>query len=164
MILDTYFDSIAQPVLQDEQYQSLKKYIAHSDFTVYDHSLMVAERAYIYAKNKHLQLDYASLIRGALLHDFYLYDWHKSHKGHRLHGFRHPAWALHNANLRFELNDKEKNIIFSHMWPLTLFQIPHSKEAWLVCHFDTKQANIETFSCKKDVKLPVLLYPEKVGS
>jgi uncharacterized protein len=71
---------------------------------------------------------------------------------------------LHNANLRFELNDKEKNIIFSHMWPLTLFQIPHSKEAWLVCHFDTKQANIETFSCKKDVKLPVLLYPEKVGS
>src|SRR5574344_2137256 len=153
MLIDEEFDAYASPLLSQAEYQTMKNYRAHGQVSVYDHSLFVAERSYLYGKKHHLDLDYKSLIRGALLHDFYLYDWHKSHKGHRLHGFRHPAWALHNANLRFDLNEKEKNIIFSHMWPLTFFQFPHSKEAWLVCHFDTQQAKLETFGHKKDVKL-----------
>ncbi len=157
MIIDEYFDSIAKPILEDEKYKQLEALVAHSDFSVYDHSLYVAIRSYVYAKNKGLDLDYSSLIRGALLHDYYLYDWHKPHKGHRLHGFRHPYFALHNAKRDFVLNDKEKNIIKSHMWPLTLFTFPTSKEAWIVMHQDTVEAFYETKSCKNKLILPKLV-------
>jgi uncharacterized protein len=148
--MDEEFLALAKPILLDPEYQTLKGYIAHSDFTVYDHSLLVAERSFLYAKKKHLVLDYSSLVRGALLHDYYLYDWHKSHKGHRLHGFRHPAWGLHNAMLRYDLNPVERNIIRSHMFPLTFCHWPHFREAWIVFHFDHVEAWHETFTKKKD--------------
>jgi uncharacterized protein len=143
MIIDSYFDSVIQEFTLDEEYQTLNNYFAHGSISVYSHSLFVAERSYLYAKKKNLDLDYRSLIRGAMLHDFYLYDWHKKHKGHRLHGFRHPAWALHNALLRFPLNLKERNIIRSHMFPLTLLHPPLSKEARIVCHMDHYEARVE---------------------
>jgi uncharacterized protein len=150
MIVDPVFDEIARPILFDEEYLTLRHYVAHSDFTVYDHSLLVAERSYLYAKGKGWDLNWKDLIRGALLHDYYLYDWHLSHKGHRFHGFRHPAWSLHNAMIRYRLTPKEKNIILSHMFPLTFYRFPHSREAWLVCHFDSLEAWHETFSRRED--------------
>ena len=36
-----------------------------------------------------IKINEKSLIRGALLHDYFLYDWHKSDQGHRLHAFFH---------------------------------------------------------------------------
>lgn len=143
MYLNEEFDSIAAPILEAEEYQSLKIYKAHGQVSVYDHSLFVAERSYLFAKKRNLDLDYGSLIRGALLHDYYLYDWHKKHKGHRLHGFRHPAWALHNALLAYDLNKVERDIIRSHMFPLTFLHWPHSKEAWVVSKMDHKEARAE---------------------
>jgi uncharacterized protein len=143
MLVDEEFDAVALPIVQDEEYQTLHRYMAHGSISVFDHSLLVAERAYLYAKKKHLALDYKALIRGALLHDYYLYDWHKSHKGHRLHGYRHPSWALHNALLRYDLSPKEKNIIRSHMFPLTVFHFPRSPEARIVAKMDHKEARIE---------------------
>jgi uncharacterized protein len=152
--VDAYFYEVADPILNNEEYQTLKTFVAHADFSVYSHSIAVAMLSYQYGKNHHLDLDYRSLIRGALLHDYYLYDWHKSHKGHRLHGFRHPAWSLHNAALKYNLNKIECNIIRSHMWPLTFFHFPHSKEAWIVSKMDHKEAWYETKH-----KKPSLLWP-----
>jgi uncharacterized protein len=152
MLLDSEFDRLAEPIVSQSEYQTLKNYRAHGQVSVYDHSLFVAERAYLYAKKRHLDLDYASLVRGALLHDYYLYDWHKKHKGHRLHGFRHPAWALHNALLVYDLNAKEKNIIRSHMFPLTFLHWPHSLEARIVAKMDHKEARAEFH----EQKIPVL--------
>src|SRR5574344_1549670 len=154
MLIDEEFDAYASPLLSQAEYQTMKNYRAHGQVSVYDHSLFVAERSYLYGKKHHLDLDYKSLVRGALLHDYYLYDWHKSHKGHRLHGFRHPAWSLHNAALRYHLNKIECNIIRSHMWPLTFFHFPHSKEAWIVSKMDHKEAWYETKH-----KKPSLLWP-----
>jgi uncharacterized protein len=94
-------------------------------------------------KSRRSDIDYKALIRGALLHDYYLYDWHKSHKGHRLHGYRHPSWALHNALLRYDLSPKERNIIRSHMFPLTIFHFPRSPEARIVAKMDHKEARVE---------------------
>ena len=82
----------------------MKKYVAHGHYSVYDHCFRVALFAYSYAKCKGIKVDYWSLIRGSMLHDYYLYDWHHTHEGHRLHGFRHPYFALHNAKKRFTLN------------------------------------------------------------
>ena len=143
ILLSREFHEISSPILLDEEYQKLKKFTAHGHYSVYDHSLRVALFAYSYAKEKNLQIDYSSLIRGCLLHDFYLYDWHHAHEGHSFHGFRHPYFALRNAKERFSLNNKEKNMIVSHMFPLTFWTIPLSKEAWILTYSDKVCANAE---------------------
>ena len=91
--------------------------------------------------NKELNLgcDEKKLVRGALLHDYFLYDWHKREKRNihpKLHGFYHPFIALNNAEKEYELSDKEKDIICKHMWPLTLWKLPLYRESWLVCFTD----------------------------
>ena len=62
-----------------------------------------------------------------------------------MHGFTHPSIALNNANAAFSLDDKVKNIIVSHMWPVTLFDLPASKEAWIVTFADKICAFEESF-------------------
>ena len=79
-----------------------------------------------------LRINRTSLVRGALLHDFFLYDWHEKNAGHPFHGWTHPATALYNARRRFPLNYREQNIIRSHMWPFTLRKLPRCREAVLV--------------------------------
>ena len=72
-----------------------------------------------------------------LLHDFYLYDWHDDDGGsHRLHGFTHPEQARQNAVEIFDIDEKEQEIIRTHMLPLTLNAIPKSREAAIVCLAD----------------------------
>ena len=75
------------------------------------------------------------LVRGALLHDYFLYDWHVKDKTHRLHGFFHPGTALANAQKEYVLSKREKNIILRHMWPLTPCP-PACREAWIVTAAD----------------------------
>ena len=53
------------------------------------------------AQRLRLRVDMESLIRGALLHDYFLYDWHDGEKEHNLHGFRHAERALRNAERIF---------------------------------------------------------------
>ena len=91
-----------------------------------------------------LHADVTSLVRGAFLHDFYLYDWHDSTQHQKGHGFHHPALALRNAERCFSLNDIERNIIISHMWPLTLRSIPKCREAVIVCIVDKWCSTEET--------------------
>lgn len=147
--VDAYFQKISQEILDSEIFQSEKRYLAHSNISVYEHSYNVAKRAYRLAKKKNLDIDYRSLIRGALLHDFYLYDWHKKGEGHRLHGFRHPFIAYKNATKYFKINKIEGNIIKSHMFPLVFWVLPLSKEARLVIKSDRNEAIKETFSKKE---------------
>ena len=78
-------------------------------------------------------LDAISAARGALLHDFFFYDWRTDGPG--LHGFRHPAIARENARSRFALNAIEEDAILRHMWPLTPVP-PRYAESVLVCVAD----------------------------
>ena len=91
-----------------------------------------------------LRFQRRQLLRGALLHDYFLYDWHDPDPSHRLHGFHHPARALHNARQDFSLDPVEQNIILRHMFPLTPVP-PACREAWLVCLADKVCALAETF-------------------
>ena len=93
----------------------------------------------------HLKVNEKALIRGALLHDYFLYDWHIKGKGHHFHGFTHPATALRNAEKEYNLGDIERNIISRHMFPLTIVP-PMCREAWLVCLADKYCAVKETFA------------------
>ena len=95
------------------------------------------------ARLLHLSCDKRSLIRGALLHDYFLYDWHVPDKSHRLHGFHHASRALQNARLDVALTSKEEDIIAHHMFPLTPAP-PRCREALLVCVVDKSCGLYET--------------------
>lgn len=112
-----------------------KNAIQHGTTTVFQHSLRVAGISLALAGLLRLRVDRDALLRGALLHDYFLYDWHKPHDGHDLHGFFHPRAALANAKQDFALTPKEENIILRHMFPLTLIP-PACREGWLVCAAD----------------------------
>ncbi len=83
---------------------------------------------------KRLSLDTRAIIRGALLHDLFYYDW--LHDGPRLHGFRHHTIALENARSITGLTEKEADIIKKHMWPLTVIP-PRYMESLVVSLVDT---------------------------
>ncbi len=145
LVEDTIRDLSEQGRLQQE-----KLYRQHGKTTVYDHSVDVACMSQYLADLLHLKVDEASLVRGALLHDYFLYDWHNKDKSHRLHGFRHPKTALKNAEEDFDLTEREKNIIERHMFPLTLIP-PKYREAWLVCIADKLCALRETIRRRLNV-------------
>ncbi len=129
-----------------------KDFIQHGDVSVYEHCIFVAYMSYIIANKLNLKVDKKSLIRGALLHDYFLYDWHDKNKPVKLHGFKHPKVALKNASEDFALNKKERDIILHHMFPLTITP-PNSKEAWIICLADKICATKETFGSQHDKQL-----------
>ena len=120
-------------------------FVQHGDITTLEHVIAVSYTAFILAKK--WNADVNSTVRGAMLHDLYLYDWHIKDPKNRpplTHGFTHPAAAAKNAAKYFEPTEKELKIIRTHMWPLTLFHIPTSKEALIVTLSDKYCATNET--------------------
>ena len=113
-----------------------RKYMQHGSTSIYRHSITVAYKSCEIAEKYHLKVSYREMIRGALLHDYFLYDWHdKEHNHRRPHGFFHASAALHNASRDFKLTSIEKDIIRKHMFPLTPVP-PGYKEGWIVCLAD----------------------------
>ena len=49
----------------------------HGSTSVYEHSVNVAYKSLLLVENYRLPVDKQSLVRGALLHDYFLYDWHE---------------------------------------------------------------------------------------
>ncbi|MEE3307537.1 HD domain-containing protein [Sharpea azabuensis] len=127
----------------------MHNYIQHGSITTYDHCLSVASMSYWLNRKFHLHSDEKQLIRGAFLHDYFLYDWH--HYEGNLHGFSHPHTALINAREDFMLTRKEENIIRSHMWPLTFWHYPQSREAVIVCLADKIVSTKETLFKRKKI-------------
>ncbi len=121
-----------------------KQYIQHGDVSVYNHCVSVALCSCMIAKKLGIKVNMRSLIRGALLHDYFLYDWHEPSDEHRLHGFFHPAKAMENAVRDYGISDLEKKIILRHMFPLTVIP-PTCREAWIVCIADKICATKEVY-------------------
>lgn len=139
---DEYFLSVAIPIIMHEEYQKMKT-IAHHHGTVFEHCLAVAFLSYRIALK--FRLDVVSTIRGALLHDFYLYKYKKRQNKNFLaesfrHSRNHPKIAMNNARKYFELNEKELDIIANHMFPVGL---PKSYEAWITTFADKSLALAE---------------------
>ena len=129
----------------------MKLYPHHGNSSCYDHSVHVAYYNYMWCKFFHLNA--RSAARGGLLHDLFLYDWHTHAKetGEYFHGLTHPRKALKNANKFFELDNIEKDIIYTHMWPVTLFRLPRTKEGWITVITDKYCSSCET-SRRKAIK------------
>lgn len=122
-----YSLSFVQDILHNKDFKSLQRYTHHGTTTCYHHTLEVAWLAYRLATA--LKRDHVAATRGALLHDFFMYNWRTG--GPRLHGFRHPRIAYNNASKHFALSPIEKDSILRHMWPLTLLP-PRYPESWIV--------------------------------
>lgn len=125
------------------QFLAQEAYIQHGNTSVLKHCIGVASMSCYVADNLHVNIDKTMLVRGALLHDYFLYDWHEPDPNHRLHGFHHPKTALANALRDTRLSKKEQNIILRHMFPLTPIP-PAYKEAWIVCIADKICSVFET--------------------
>ncbi|RNC29106.1 MAG: Ribonuclease Y [Candidatus Dichloromethanomonas elyunquensis] len=136
---DDSFLSIAAPILQHDAYQKMRE-IPHHHGSVYEHCLDVAYLSYRMASK--LGLDVVSTVRGALLHDFYLYKFKKRKNKNLLaesyrHTRNHPKIAKENALRFFQLNNKEIDIITHHMFPIGF---PRSYEAWITTFADKSLA------------------------
>ena len=84
--------------------------------TVNNHCINVAKYSLAICDKLHIACKRDELIRGALLHDYFLYDWHHGDyaKPHKLHGFYHPGRALRNAMKEYALTPREQDIIKNH--------------------------------------------------
>ena len=66
----------------------------HGYVNCFDHSVAVALLSVWIAARLGLHIDMRSLVRGALLHDYFLYNWRVPDPAHRLHGCLAHAWVV----------------------------------------------------------------------
>ena len=129
------FYEITKDLINNPTVLQMKKYKQHYDTTCYNHCIEVAYWSYLFCKK--YNLDYVSIARAAILHDLFLYDWrHSKAMLQGWHAFKHPQ----NASKVCDLNEKEKDIILKHMWPVTLFQFPKYKESFIITIVDKLSA------------------------
>ncbi len=150
--MHTRIQSYGKEILDSDNYKGMKAFKQHGNVSVHDHCLRVAETSLKIndkLKKLHLRLNERALVRGALLHDYFLYDWHDKSARHKLHGFYHPGEALKNAERDFNLSKKERDIIRQHMFPLTITKIPTNRESWVVSAADKWCSLIETVRMRK---------------
>ena len=136
---DNEFINIIKDILENETVQEMKNYRQHCDTSCFEHCLVASYYCYKYCKRHNL--DYISCARAAMLHDLFLYDWRKRQDGRKgLHAFTHPKTAYENASKLFDLNEKEKDIITKHMWPITFFSFPKYRESFILTLVDKRCA------------------------
>ena len=142
--MDSEFIEITKELIENETVQDMKKYRQHFETSCYEHCFIASYYCYVICKK--LKLDYVSATRAAMLHDLFLYDWRKRQNGRKgLHAFTHGKTAYENASKLFDLNDKEKDIIIKHMWPVTL-ALPKYKESYILTLVDKYCALSESFN------------------
>ena len=142
-------------ILKHETYATLATYMQHGNVSVMEHSMRVAEtglRISDWMKKHNIKCHERELVRGALLHDYFLYDWHDTTLKYSLkngfHGFTHARTALKNASRDYELNEIERDIIVKHMFPLNLTAVPGCREAWIVTMADKYCSLMETITMR----------------
>lgn len=130
-------------LLQESELSKMHQFMQHGTTSCLLHSVAVAWYSLRLARFLHIPVSETELLRGALLHDYFLYDWHLPH-GFHFHGFRHPFIALKNAQSCYSLSKREESIIKHHMFPLVPLP-PLCREAILVCIIDKACGLYETF-------------------
>lgn len=142
---DKQFKKIIKPIIRNKEFKKTYN-IEHHGISRMEHLMKISFYSYKIAKK--LKLDYEAVARGALLHDFYL-DGDEREKSRRfLDTFTHPKKALTLSSQIFELNEMEKNIIVSHMFPF-YFKLPRYKESILVDLVDKVIGSYEMMCCLK---------------
>lgn len=143
------YQDISKEIINNNKYKELKKE-DHHGINRYEHSIRVAKITYYISKM--IKIDYITATRAALLHDFYndkdFENYPKENKGKI-----HPKIASNNAIKHFNINNKEKNAIETHMFPMLLNR-PSSIEAVILNIVDTIIAiyELSRFKLNKAIK------------
>ena len=149
---DRNYECLVQDILLDKDFNKMKD-IKHHGMNRFDHSVRVSY--YSYKITKALGLDYESTARAALLHDFFFEENEEVTVGKRGKTLiEHPSYALENAKSKFELNDKEENIIEAHMFPVAL-HLPKYLESWIVDLVDDGVAIWEAYKAHSTQLKPI---------
>ena len=148
---DKEYKKIVKDIFRNVEFKKLYN-IEHHGISRMEHSIKISYYSYMIAKK--LGMDYISVARGGLLHDFYLDGDERNCKRKFLDTFIHPRKALNTVINNFNVNEIEKDIIISHMFPIYI-KIPKYKESVLVNLVDKVIGGKELlrgFSCKFQYK------------
>ncbi|MGN1031200.1 MAG: HD domain-containing protein [Butyricicoccaceae bacterium] len=135
---------IAGDILEHPRFLELRHSRHHGkNNNLYDHCIRTARCAlrlcHSFELSKH---DTEMIVRAALLHDFFEYNWRDDsfyrfrHSGtkvqrlSRMHAFYHGKRAAARASELFELNARQLEAIERHMFPLA--KMPMHKEGWII--------------------------------
>ncbi len=146
------FKSIISTYIMHPVFQEMKDF-SHHGHTRYDHSLRVAYHTYKVTKALHLNYKEATV--AALLHDFFTDEVIAEKSINRMR--HHPKVAAKNASKYFSINEKQKNMIETHMFPVTLSP-PAYLEGWLLDLIDDVVAIYEKVTSLENSKKA---YPKK---
>lgn len=133
--IDGYLQ-IVQDLLCQQSVQRMKQYPHHGMINTHFHSVYVSYQVYKCCVFWRIQaLKTQDIVRAALLHDLYLYDWHLE-KHEKKHAWYHPQAAVRNIEKYrlVVLNDMQREMILSHMFPLSA--PPHSLGGWMLTLVD----------------------------
>jgi uncharacterized protein len=131
-MIDEDYYMLIEDIIKNDEFKKLET-IEHHGTNRLKHSKRVSY--YSYEICKIMKLDYISAARGGLLHDFFISNKERTKKERLISFFTHPKKSLSNSNYHFNLNDKEQNIIESHMFPAYI-TLPKYAESWIVSLVD----------------------------
>lgn len=112
----------------------------HLNTSRLQHSLNVAYYSFLFARK--LNLNVRDAVRGAFLHDLFLYEWRTEQPVEGNHFLIHPIQALHNARNITDVTPVMEDVIASHMWPIGNVK-PKTSEGWLIQMVDKMCAVME---------------------
>ena len=149
---DKEYKKIVKDIFRNVNFKQLYN-IEHHGISRMEHSIKISYYSYKIAKK--LGMDYVSVARGGLLHDFFLDGDERTGKRKFLDTFTHPKRALKTTMDNFKVNEIEQNIIVSHMFPIYL-STPKYKESFLVNLVDKVvgfKELLRGFRCKCSYKI-----------
>lgn len=141
-------ENLYQTFLNDEKILRMKDISMHRGSNCYIHCFKVAKKAIkksLHRKDVKLEV----VLVGAILHDYYLYDWRQDRSKLKKHGKNHPDVAINNAIKDFNISDDVKRVIKTHMWPINIKEYPNTKEAKIVSLSDKAVTIGESFTSKR---------------
>ncbi len=151
--LEEEFETIIKDINENKIFRFLDSEVHHG-VSRYSHSYRVAKGVYTLSKLLRFK-SYKEATRAALLHDFY-FNYQLEEKNNRIKFNEHPSFACLNANKYYELNDMQKNMIESHMFPCGN-KIPKYKESICLTLVDKLVALYEMPRYKISLKLGIYL-------
>ena len=143
-------EGIYQSFIFNEKILRMKEIPMHRGSNCYEHTFKVVKRAIHHCEiSKKKNINPEVVLVGAILHDYYLYDWRVDRSKIKTHAKQHELIAAENAIKDFGISKEIKEVIETHMWPINIKNYPKSREAKIVSINDKLVALCEALTSKR---------------